>query len=194
MSPNRSTADAAPEVRRAEDGAVIIDLRVDSFDALFHPHDPDPFAERALAPMVDAYLREEIAEVPRRERVCVRIAMPRACLAREADIRAAFRHHFGRSVHVARRRLREHFAHGAVVLLIALVCAALLLGVAHVIANFTGSRILDTMARWLTVVMWVVLWRPTEILLHDWWPIRHDRVLAERLRDVEITCVESEPG
>jgi len=33
---------------------------------------------------------------------------------------------------------------------------------------------------------WVAMWRPIEIFLYDWWPIRDERKLFERLSAAPI--------
>ena len=36
---------------------------------------------------------------------------------------------------------------------------------------------------------WVAMWRPIEIFLYDWWPIRDERRLRERLSGMPIRIV-----
>jgi hypothetical protein len=45
------------------------------------------------------------------------------------------------------------------------------------------ARILDES---LLIVGWVALWRPLEIFLYDWWPIRADARLFERLAAMPV--------
>jgi hypothetical protein len=33
---------------------------------------------------------------------------------------------------------------------------------------------------------WVAMWRPMEIFLYDWWPLRRQRLRYLRLRDMEV--------
>jgi hypothetical protein len=40
-----------------------------------------------------------------------------------------------------------------------------------------GALIRET----LVIGGWVAMWRPLEIFLYDWWPIRAERQLYERL-------------
>lgn len=168
--------------------AQAIDLRVEALDDLFHPLDPSPLARRALAPEVDAYIFGHAADLPKKVPISIRIRMPEAGLARSSEVAAAVSAHFERTVATKSRELRDHFVKGTRLVVIAIACAVALLVVVRYLASLADSRFLSTMARWLTVVIWVVLWRPTEMLLHDWWPIRHDRVLADRLRRAEVTC------
>jgi hypothetical protein len=38
----------------------------------------------------------------------------------------------------------------------------------------------------LTVVGWVAMWRPLQIYLYDWWPLREDRRNFERLARMRV--------
>jgi hypothetical protein len=39
----------------------------------------------------------------------------------------------------------------------------------------------------LVIVSWVALWRPIELVLYDFWPVRERRQIIERLRDAEVS-------
>jgi hypothetical protein len=38
----------------------------------------------------------------------------------------------------------------------------------------------------LLILGWVALWRPTEALLYDWWPLARRRMLLRRLASIPI--------
>jgi hypothetical protein len=38
---------------------------------------------------------------------------------------------------------------------------------------------------------WVALWRPLEIFLYDWWPIRAEAKLYDRLREMPVHLVDA---
>jgi hypothetical protein len=44
-----------------------------------------------------------------------------------------------------------------------------------------GSRIGEIFRESLTIGGWVSMWRPLEIFLYDWWPIRNEARLSDRL-------------
>lgn len=41
----------------------------------------------------------------------------------------------------------------------------------------------------LVIIGWVALWRPTEVLLYDWWPLRHRIALLGRLETAPVRLV-----
>jgi hypothetical protein len=36
-------------------------------------------------------------------------------------------------------------------------------------------------------VSWVALWRPIDLVLYDFWPVRERRQIIEQLRDAEVS-------
>ena len=40
-----------------------------------------------------------------------------------------------------------------------------------------------------TIVGWVAMWRPLEIYLYDWWPVREERLNYERLARMQVRLV-----
>ncbi len=89
-----------------------------------------------------------------------------------------------------RARLRWLFRVGRVSLLIGLAFVGLTVVVGEYIASIVdtasyGRMIVDA----LVIGAWVALWRPMEIFLYDWWPIRAEARLYERLSriDVQVT-------
>ena len=41
----------------------------------------------------------------------------------------------------------------------------------------------------LVIGAWVALWRPLEIFLYDWWPIRAEARLFDRLGEMDVRTV-----
>jgi hypothetical protein len=41
----------------------------------------------------------------------------------------------------------------------------------------------------LVIAGWVVMWRPLELYLYDWWPLRSKRKLYEKLSTIPIEVV-----
>jgi hypothetical protein len=53
-------------------------------------------------------------------------------------------------------------------------------------ALMKGSRIGEIVRESLTIGGWVSMWRPLEIFLYDWWPIRSEARLSERLAAMPV--------
>ena len=104
-----------------------------------------------------------------------------------AVLRGAVYEFFARRVTEARRRLRELFHRGRLSLLIAIAFLALALMIGERVASyFPESRLALLVQEGVLIVGWVAMWRPVEIFLYDWWPIRTDIRLLERLSSMPV--------
>jgi DtxR family transcriptional regulator, Mn-dependent transcriptional regulator len=50
----------------------------------------------------------------------------------------------------------------------------------------TSSRVGEILRESLTIGGWVSMWRPLEIFLYDWWPIRSEAQLSDRLAAMPV--------
>ena len=50
------------------------------------------------------------------------------------------------------------------------------------------------LAEGLLIAGWVALWRPLEIFLYEWWPIRAQARLFERLSEMEVRVLGAPPA
>jgi hypothetical protein len=102
---------------------------------------------------------------------------------------------FGESVHQylkqravdSRRRLRELFHRGCISLLIALAFLGVCIALGDALASsFGDSRFAQLIREGLLIGGWVAMWRPLEVFLYDWWPIRAQAHLFDRLSTMSV--------
>ena len=80
------------------------------------------------------------------------------------------------------RDLRELFRVGWRSLLIGLVVLIVCLVGSQVVAKMIGNAVVArVLEESLIIVGWVANWRPLEIYLYDWWPIRRRILLYRRV-------------
>jgi hypothetical protein len=108
--------------------------------------------------------------------------------ATAALLRDAVHEHFGRCAEGKRRELRELFRTGR----ISLVIGVGFLGVAIALAQLLDNLIANEGYSWmvsesLIIGGWVALWRPMEIFLYVWWPIRAEARLFDRLAAMAVS-------
>jgi hypothetical protein len=96
------------------------------------------------------------------------------------DLREAIHNYFAYRRDQERRRLRLLFRDGRIALLIGLsflFCCVLLRELANSFGNDTAS---DIFGEGMLIIGWVAMWRPLEIFLYEWVPIRRRcRILAK---------------
>ena len=71
---------------------------------------------------------------------------------------------------------------------------ALVIVVGEYIASQLKERYASLIEDSLVIGSWVALWRPLEIFLYDWWPIRAEAKLFDRLSQMDVQTVTASPG
>jgi hypothetical protein len=182
MAPPNETR---PRYRR-EGERTCIDVRVRAIEQIFDNRDPMPFLERDLDDDVALYLTECATDVGREP---LRIVFwSEASSLDEAAVQRAFRNHFDYELGRARRRVRAsaRSARNGFFIGIALMVVLRVISEVFVMQLSPGDarRILH---EGLVIVSWVALWRPIDLVLYDFWPVRERRQIIEQLRDAEVS-------
>lgn len=167
----------------------VIRLRVKDIGQLYNSLDPDPFIERDLDDDAVDYITSWAREIPHHMpmRLHVTITEPKHPGDHQATVRAAVQNYFGNAAELSRNEFRQLMKRGRISLLIGL----LVLAVAMTAAHFVGALLQDRswgglVSEGIMIGGWVAMWRPLEILLYDWWPLRRKRLDLERLRDMQV--------
>jgi hypothetical protein len=99
-----------------------------------------------------------------------------------AVVRDAIHEFFSHRAESVRQRLRELFRVDRTSLAIGLVALAGAIALRDFLGNLMkGTRIGEILRESLTIGGWVSMWRPLEVFLYDWWPIRNEARLFDRL-------------
>lgn len=168
----------APE-RRYE-----IAVRVRSIMQLFNSLDPSPFRERDLDPHTEEFVVGWARELPHAAPFTIVVELPpeEAAKPEAAGIGEAFANYFHHRSQFADGELRELFRVGWRSLTIGLAVLAVCLVGSQVVAKMAGNAVVArVLEESLIIVGWVANWRPLEIYLYDWWPIRRRVLLYRRI-------------
>ena len=166
-----------------------IEVRVGELRQLFNAIDPSPFRDRDLDPRAEEFIVEWARDLPRDARLALLVHLERS--AGRADEAAML----GESVHQyfkqravdSRRRLRELFRRGRISLVIALAFLGSSIAAGNAVSSFLpDSHVAQVIREGLLIVGWVAMWRPLEVFLYDWWPIRAETQLFDRLSTMPV--------
>ena len=186
MNPESMSSDTAElEARRSGE----IHVRIPTLRHLFDPMDPSPVTRKDLLPNVVEFIVSSGREVPAKMRPALVIHVDDP--APDADARAAatgLQTFFEERAVVNRRTLRRMFRVGRISLLIALVVLGLSIAGGEAL-RATDSPLARAVGSTLEIGGWVAMWRPLEVFLYDWWPIRADIRLFRRLAAMEVRVV-----
>ena len=173
---------------------ATVEVHVTELRQLFNTIDPSPFREKDLDPGAEQFIVEWAREVPSGRPLALVVHVDRpAGSDDEAALRDAVRGFFSHSAEMSRRRLRQLFARGRVSLAIGMAYLAISLALGDVLARVLDGRpIAEVVRESLLIGGWVAMWGPMEVFLYDWWPIRAEAQLADRLAAMPVRVV-SEP-
>ena len=165
-------------------GCTIIEVRVAELRHLFNAIDPAPFRDRDLDPKVEAFIVYWSREAPPKTPLAllVRLDGP-ANAADDATVaRDSIQRFFAARAIAARGRLRRLFSVGRASLAIGLTVLTLfIIGAQFVARRMSAGGLSEVLHESLLIGGWVAMWRPLEIFLYDWWPIRSEARLYDRL-------------
>lgn len=167
----------------------MIEVHVTELKQLFNSIDPSPFRNRDLDPVAEEFIVGWAKELPRNATLALLVDLDRqAGLPDEAAVlRDAIHEFFLQRGGTYRRRLRELFRGGRKSLLIGLTVLATAIALGDFLANLMKtSRIGEILRESLTIGGWVSMWRPLEVFLYDWWPIRNEAQLSDRLAAMPV--------
>jgi hypothetical protein len=172
-------------------------LYVGELRQLFDSLDPAPFRERDIDPQAAEYIIDSAREAPAGAPLTLQVQLGREPVTEAAAsmLREAVREYFGQRAAAKRRQLRQLFRTGRLSLAIGVV----FLAGAVALAQWLGGLISHEGYAWLAsesliIGGWVALWRPMEIFLYDWWPLRADVRLFERLSAMPVSLGGADPA
>jgi hypothetical protein len=149
-------------------------------------------SERTLASAADEFVVGRVADMPEDAEILLRILLPASDASSCVDVQEAFRAHYAASAARQRRALRKHFREARFMLMQGVIFAVILITIAKLIASMSDSVVLDKIAGGLSLIVWVSLWRPVDMLIYEWHPIRHEVRFRDRLAQIKVQCVTSE--
>lgn len=177
----RDASETHPVYRR-EDGHTLLEVTLDDIRQLFHSLDPAPFRQKDLDTAAEEYIVGAVREIRQRGwRGPVRLVfyMPAAAVGTEdaRTLPAAIHNYFAYRSRQRGLTLRETLRRGFVSLLVGMLFLGLCLSLRQVVAAGESNATAEILREGLLIVGWIALWRPVEIFLFDWWPIRRDQQL-----------------
>jgi len=168
---------------------VLIEVHVAELKQLFNAIDPSPFRNKDLDPKAEEFIVGWAKDIPRDVPLGLVVDLDRSAgLPDEAAVlRDAIHEFFLQRANAFRRRLRELFRVGRTSLVIGLIALAAAIALGDFLAALMkGYRIGEILRESLTIGGWVSMWRPLEIFLYDWWPLRNEARLSDRLAAMPV--------
>jgi hypothetical protein len=181
--PEQSAGDPIPAK------CAVIRVHVTELRQLFNSIDPSPFRSRDLDPRAEEFIVGWAKDFGRTQQLALEVSVNRSAgLPEEAAVLREAIHEFFRQRALGQRlRLRELLRVGRTSLAIGLVVLASAVAIGNFLASLMkGGDVGQILREMLFIGGWVSMWRPLEIFLYDWWPIREEAQLSDRLAAMPV--------
>lgn len=169
-------------------------LRVAAVDQLVMSNPPSPFPAPRLRKEAEDFIVECATDLPRTSTATLLVCLPASEAAGATRVADAVRQHFSYRRARAERKLRRVRQLGWRTMLIGLVFFSVTLMLVQLMKRFLpAGSVFSAVEGGLTILAWVALWRPGELLLYEWHPFRREARLAGRLEHAEIQFLSDVP-
>lgn len=165
-----------------------IELRLSHVQQIFNSLDPTPFPERDLDDDAVRFIVDWAEELPSDSALGLVLHLPdnERPAAEHAKVSEAIARYFDYERAAEQRRLRALFKTGRSSLLIGLAFLGACNLASEGLAEISEGPLSQLLQEGLIIFGWVANWRPAEIFLYDWWPIRHRARLYRRLSAMPV--------
>lgn len=174
-----------------------IEVHVGELRQMFNAMDAAPFRDRDLDPNAEEFIVDWSREVPSDTALALIVHLGRepATAEGQAVLQQAAHEFFAHRAIGERRRLQRLLRLGRTSLLIGVAFLGTAIALGDAVASFfEHSEFGDLLREGLLVGGSVALWRPLEIFLYDWWPVRDEARLFERLAAMRVQVVDAPAG
>lgn len=171
---------------RHEHGKTCIDLHIQSIQQIFDARDPAPFREKDLDEDLVRYLLLSSREINYKDPIQVVFTIPHDLQIDEETIRNAIHSFFEFEIDAAYNERSLLFRQGRFALLLGMIfvllCSSLVYLASQKLDGFAGVTVRES----LTIMGWVALWKPINLFLYEWWPIRDRMRIYAKLANVPV--------
>ena len=165
-----------------------IELNLREVGQLFNTMDPAPFPEKDLDGDAEEFILSWVREFPLDEPVVLVVHLAEFPADQEAQpaIEQGVHHYFAYRARLNRMEFRQLLKEGRKSLIIGILFLAACLTAGHAIGGGESGTFRSIAQESLTIAGWVAMWRPMQIYLYDWWPLRRLGKLYRKLSRMKV--------
>jgi len=169
--------------------AQRIELNLRDLSQLFNSMDPSPFHEKDLDHDAEEFILSWAQECHLDEPLALTVHLQR--LPESGDpkqlVEQAVHNYFAYRARMNKLEFSRLMKQGRVSLIIGLGFLSLcLLGVEVLTASTLDGTWIKLLKEGLTIIGWVSMWRPVQIYLYDWWPLKRLGHIFEKLSRMHV--------
>lgn len=166
----------------------LIEVKVAEIHQLFNSMDPSPFHERDLDHDAEQFIVSWAQEYSSHETLKLLVHLGRAPEGvddPERMIQESVRHYFEYRADMIRREFRQLMKEGRMSLIIGVIFLA--------VCELIAQSLPESQDTWhgvlgegLVIIGWVAMWRPLDIYLYRWWPVRRLERVYRNLSEMQV--------
>jgi hypothetical protein len=180
---------------KTENNEVIVEVTVNNTRQLFNDRDPTPFKERELDQNFVTFLLNSVQEFPYKAKTRLRIIINKEpdSAAEKVHIQEAIHSFFKYEAGLVHSRKKKSMREGRLFMVVGLFTLFSCLSFSQLLeSSFSQSKIMLIIQEGLVIIGWVAMWRPLEMFLYDWWPLREQQLYMNKIANMEKDIIYSQ--
>ncbi|HKM89814.1 MAG TPA: hypothetical protein VJX29_04290 [Candidatus Acidoferrales bacterium] len=170
-----------------------IRLKLRDMNQLFNSMDPSPFIEKDLDDDAEEFIVSWAQEFPSDAPIKLRIYLEQWPAEDPKElITEAIHNHFGHRAKISDLEFRRLLKQGRTSLFIGLLFLAVCLFLSKMLLSRAAGTWAAVAQESLTIAGWVAMWRPMQIYLYDWWPLRRRRQTFVKLSHMPVEVLQKD--
>ena len=172
-----------------------IKLKLHDMSQLFNSMDPSPFIEKDLDDDAEEFIMSWAQEFPPDAPVKLRIYLGQWPTEDPNElIRQAVHNYFAHRATLTKLEFSRLMRQGRTSLFIGLVFLAACLVIIQTLLHGEAGTWAGVLRESLTIAGWVAMWRPMQIYLYDWWPLRRRSRIYAKLSHMPVEVIQYAKG
>jgi len=168
----------------------VIELELRGMSQLFNSMDPSPLENKDLNDDVEEFIVSSSQEYRPDQALTLRIHLEEWPAEDPTDqIRNSIHNYFAYRANLNHLAFRRLMRRGRASLLIGLLFLAACLVTTKLLLGDVRGTWAGILRESLTIAGWVAMWRPMEIYLYDWWPLRRKSRLYQKLSQMPVQMI-----
>jgi hypothetical protein len=184
----KNQAVGSPSLSQQMPGVHHIELNLRDINQLFNTMDPSPFHEKDLDHDAEEFILSWAQEFHRHEPVDLIVHLEKLPEGQEAKrlVGEAVRNYFAYRARLNELEFTRLMKQGRMSLLVGLSFLGLCLLIIELLLMNRPGALPSFLTQSLTIAGWVAMWRPMEIYLYSWWPLRRRGQIFDKLSRMQV--------
>ena len=148
------------------------------------------YLKSALTTDAEEFIVEEAEALPLKATINIKVQLASSEVKHKDDIAPAIHRHFAYRREQSQKEYKRIFKYGWRILFIALALLAVIFSITEIAFYYMpDNKPVLFIHESFIILSWVALWRPLELLLYEWYPVKTDINLYTRLEQCNVQVI-----